>query len=148
MVVDEITMREALKEMVHSDKSFITPAEAAPLLGSSAQDIRVAARQRPDMIHFPFTFVGSRMKIPRIPFLEFLIGAERIEELKAEPYIPVPIDTVPITEVTDTPQEEVTAPTASTIGTKSKWELFTTRTFTQEDGEVLWEVSIKGWRKK
>jgi hypothetical protein len=63
---------ELVNRLKTSDAVFLTPAEVAPLLGSSAQDIRVAARQRPDLIHFPFSFIGTRMKIPRIPFLRYI----------------------------------------------------------------------------
>lgn len=58
-----------------SDKAFLTPGDVCHVLGSNPQDIRVTARQRPDLIGYEFTFVGNRMKIPRLPFLRFL-GAE------------------------------------------------------------------------
>jgi hypothetical protein len=51
---------------------FFTPADIGPVLGSDPQTIRVTARQQPERLGFPFTFSGSRMKIPRIPFLRFL----------------------------------------------------------------------------
>lgn len=66
-------------ELQALDKPFLTPAEVAPVLGSDPNTIRVTARQRPDLIGFPYTFVGSRMKIPRIPFLRFL-GIEEKED--------------------------------------------------------------------
>lgn len=61
-----------LKALQESDKTFLTPQEVSAVLGSDPQTIRVTARQRPDLIGFKFTFVGNRMKIPRIPFLRFL----------------------------------------------------------------------------
>lgn len=153
-MADEISMRKALEEMVHSSKLYITPSEAAAVLGSSAQDIRVAARQRPDLIHFPFSFIGSRMKIPRIPFLEFLIGVEKLAEMKENPRTIEISDPIPTREVAEIPQNPAppfpiapSNPSAiSNSVTDSKWELFFTHTFTQEDGETRWEVSIKGWK--
>ena len=64
-----------LEEIRLSDKTFLSPADISPVLGSDPQTIRVTARQRPELIGFPYTFVGNRMKIPRIPFLRFM-GAE------------------------------------------------------------------------
>ena len=61
-----------LEDLKNMDKPFLTPAEVSGVLGSDPQTIRVTARQRPDLIGFDFTFVGNRMKIPRIPFLRFM----------------------------------------------------------------------------
>lgn len=65
-----------LSEIKALDKEFLTPAEIAPILGCDAQDIRVTARQRPDLIGFNFTFVGTRMKIPRRAFIKWVEGGE------------------------------------------------------------------------
>ena len=63
---------KTLDDLINMDKPFLTPADIAGALGSNPQTIRVTARQRPDLIGFDFTFVGNRMKIPRIPFLRFM----------------------------------------------------------------------------
>ena len=57
-------------------KPFLTPKEVAGVLGSDPQTIRVTARTAPERVGFPFTFTGNRMKIPRIPFLNFMEGRE------------------------------------------------------------------------
>lgn len=61
-----------MQEMISSTKDFLTPGDVAKVLHSDPHTIRVTAHQRPDLIKYPFTFTGSRMKIPRIPFLHFL----------------------------------------------------------------------------
>lgn len=61
-----------LEEMKSSDKLFLTPAEVAPVLGSDPHTVRCTARQRPELLGFPFTFSGNRMKIPRLPFLRWM----------------------------------------------------------------------------
>lgn len=61
-----------LEEIKTSEKLFLTPAEVAPVLGSDPHTVRCTARQRPELLGFQFTFAGSRMKIPRIPFLRWL----------------------------------------------------------------------------
>lgn len=61
-----------LEEMKASDKLFLTPTEVAPVLGSDPHTVRCTARQRPELLGFPFTFSGNRMKIPRLPFLRWM----------------------------------------------------------------------------
>lgn len=61
-----------LQEIQSSDKPFLTPGDICEVLGSNPQTIRVTARQRPDLIGYEFTFIGNRMKIPKIPFLRFM----------------------------------------------------------------------------
>lgn len=56
------------------DREFLIPADVAPILGCDAQDIRVAAKQRPDMLGFHVCVLGSRVKIPRRAFLNWLEG--------------------------------------------------------------------------
>jgi hypothetical protein len=56
------------------DREFLIPADVAPILGCDAQDIRVAARQRPDLLGFPVSVIGTRTKIPRLGFLNWLEG--------------------------------------------------------------------------
>lgn len=66
-----------VSDLIESPKAFFTPGDVSGVLGSNPQTIRVTARQRPDLIGFEYTFVGNRMKIPRIPFLRFL-GVDNI----------------------------------------------------------------------
>lgn len=66
---------KTIEELKAMDKAFLTPVDICGILHTDPQSIRVAARQRPDLLGFPFTIIGSRIKIPRIPFLRF-IGAE------------------------------------------------------------------------
>lgn len=49
------------------------------MLGTTDQQVRVCARQRPDLLGFPTIIMGSRVKIPRIPFLQYL-GVKGAEE--------------------------------------------------------------------
>lgn len=61
-----------IEQIQDCDKLFLTPVEVAPVLGSDPHTVRCTARQRPELLGFPFTFSGNRMKIPRIPFLKWL----------------------------------------------------------------------------
>lgn len=61
-----------LDEIKASDKSVLTPAEVAEVLGCDAQDVRIQARTAPERLGFPVIIIKSRTKIPRIPFLRYM----------------------------------------------------------------------------
>ena len=65
-----------LDEIRASDKTVLTPAEVAPVLGCDAQDIRVQARIAPERLGFNVIVVGTRIKIPRIAFIKYMTGGE------------------------------------------------------------------------
>lgn len=65
-----------LEEIRATDKPMLTAADIADLMGSDPQTIRLSAQQRPDLVRYPFTFVGNRMKIPRTGFLNWWEGGE------------------------------------------------------------------------
>lgn len=53
---------------------FITPAQAAPVIGCSPQTIRIMAREKPAALGFPVVVIGTRTRIPRVPFLRYVLG--------------------------------------------------------------------------
>ena len=61
-----------VEEIKASKKPFLIPAEVASVLKSDPHTIRCTARQRPELLGFEFTFIGNRMKIPRVAFLRWL----------------------------------------------------------------------------
>lgn len=61
-----------LDEIRNSDKTMLTPADIAEVLQADPQDIRLSARQRPELLGFPVCVIKSRTKVPRIPFLRFM----------------------------------------------------------------------------
>lgn len=63
-----------LDEIRNSTKEVLTPAEVAEVLGCDPQDVRVAARQRPDLLGFNVAVIGTRTKIPRKAFLDWFDG--------------------------------------------------------------------------
>ena len=68
------TTRDALEKIKNDTSVFITPAQTAPVLGCDPHFIRVAARSKPQLLGFPVSVIGSRTKIPRIPFVNYLEG--------------------------------------------------------------------------
>ena len=63
-----------LDDLKRLDREFLTPAQVADVLGCDPQGIRVWARQRPEGLGFPVCIVGSRTKIPKRPFIQFMEG--------------------------------------------------------------------------
>lgn len=61
-----------IEEIKASDKLTLTAADVGPVLGSDPAVIRIQARIDPDALGFPVSVIGNRVKIPRLPFLEFL----------------------------------------------------------------------------
>ena len=61
-----------IDEMKRSTKQFLIPSDIAEVLESDPHTIRCTARETPELIGYRFTFSGSHMKIPRVPFLRWL----------------------------------------------------------------------------
>lgn len=61
-----------LEEIKHSDKPFLMAADVAPVLGCDPNFVRLAAHDKPELLGFPVTILGRRVKIPRKPFLRYL----------------------------------------------------------------------------
>lgn len=67
-----------LNELRDYPKDFLTPAQIAPILGCDPQDIRVAARLRPDLLGFSVSVIGTRVKVPRLAFIRWMEGGENV----------------------------------------------------------------------
>ena len=63
-----------LEEIRMLDREFLTPAQIAPILGVDPQDVRVAAKQCPEMLGFNVAVIGSRVKVPRLAFIRWMEG--------------------------------------------------------------------------
>ena len=69
---NKITRQQAIQALIDSDKVCLTAEDIAPIIGTNPQTIRDTARQRPDLLKFEFFVTGNRVKIPRIPFLQYI----------------------------------------------------------------------------
>ena len=63
-----------IEEIRESTKEVLTPCDVAPVLGCDPHSVRITARQRPELLGFPVIIMGSRVKIPRRAFLEYMGG--------------------------------------------------------------------------
>lgn len=61
-----------LEEMLQSTELFVTPSDVAPILHCDPQCIRNQAQLNPSQLGFPVIVQGSRVRIPRIPFLRYI----------------------------------------------------------------------------
>lgn len=67
-----------ISEIIASEKLFLTPTDVSPVIGVDAQSIRDQAHKDPFMLGFPVVVVGTRTRIPRIPFLHYIgFGGEQ-----------------------------------------------------------------------
>ena len=63
-----------LNDIRQIDREYLLPREVADILGTDAQAIRVCARSNPAALGFPVVRLGTRIKVPRLPFLRFMEG--------------------------------------------------------------------------
>lgn len=61
-----------IKDVEKMDCLTITPAIAGEVLGIDPQNVRLQARNNPQRLGFPVICYGSRVKIPREPFVRFV----------------------------------------------------------------------------
>lgn len=61
-----------IREMQASKECFLNPTDVAPILGCDPQSIRLQARKDPASLGFPVVVLGTRTRIPRKAFLEYL----------------------------------------------------------------------------
>ena len=67
-------MAMTLNDIREMDRAALTPDIVAKVLQCDPHWIRLAARQRPELLGFPVIVLGSRTKIPREAFIRFMEG--------------------------------------------------------------------------
>lgn len=72
-----MTCYEALEEIKRMDKPFISPQQAARVIGCNPAYIRLTAHgPNPMALGFETTVMGTRTRIPRIPFIRYVEGGK------------------------------------------------------------------------
>lgn len=64
-----------IADLENMDSPTLTPAVVAEVLGQDPQSIRDQAHYDPKMLGYPVIVTGRRVRIPRVPFIQFLSGA-------------------------------------------------------------------------
>lgn len=65
-----------LQEIESSTKEVLTCQEVAPVLKCNPATLHMQAVEQPEKLGFPVIVMGSRVKIPRKPFLNFMNGGQ------------------------------------------------------------------------
>lgn len=76
--------RKTLDDLIRSDKDCFVAGDVCGVLEMDPHTIRLAARQRPELLGFRTIITGCRVKIPRIPFLQFMGVSESIIEKRGQ----------------------------------------------------------------
>lgn len=66
--------QEELDRIAALDKAMLVPTDVAKYLGCSAYSINIATRDGKNPFPFPVIRLGSRVKIPKTPFLKAMRG--------------------------------------------------------------------------
>ena len=68
-----------LSELEKLDKEVLVPTDIAPILGCTPYSINVATRNGENPFPFPIIRMGTRVRIPKMPFIKAMRG-ETIEK--------------------------------------------------------------------
>ena len=60
-----------IEQIRSSDKLWLTPEDISEVLDCNPHSIRVQAHEDQTKLGFPVVVIGTRTRIPRIPFLDF-----------------------------------------------------------------------------
>ena len=71
-----------LDELEKLPKDMLIPADIAPILGCAPYTINVCTRDGKNPFPFPVIRMGTRVRIPKIPFLKAMRGEQ--EEKRGE----------------------------------------------------------------
>ena len=65
-----------LSEIINSDKDFLVPADVAEVLGCKPYSINCQAKVDINKLGFPASLVGTRVRIPRLGFINWITGGD------------------------------------------------------------------------
>ena len=63
-----------LQELEQLPKEMLVPADIAPILGCTPYSINIAVRDGKNPFPFPVIKMGTRIRIPKQPFLKVMRG--------------------------------------------------------------------------
>ena len=65
-----------LDDLKRVDRDWLLASEVAPILGTDPHSIRVTARLATGRLGFPVCIIGSRVRIPKKPFIQYWEGKQ------------------------------------------------------------------------
>ena len=66
-----------LDEIKSSSKEVLTCKDVADVLACNPATLHMQAVEQPERLGFPVIVMGSRVKIPRLAFINFMNGGQR-----------------------------------------------------------------------
>lgn len=72
--MDTIQINEKIKEIKNSSDAYLLAEDAARALGIAPQKLREQAKDEPEKLGFNIIVVGTSIRIPRVPFLNYVLG--------------------------------------------------------------------------
>lgn len=70
-----------LEELEMLDKEMLVPTDIAPILGCSPYSINVATKDGKNPFPFPVVRMGTRVRIPKRPFIKAMRGETNENEV-------------------------------------------------------------------
>ena len=67
-------MTMTLDELERLDKEMLVPTDVAPILGCAPYSINVATQNGNNPFPFPIVRMGTRVRIPKMPFIKAMRG--------------------------------------------------------------------------
>ena len=74
MIATKGVMQMTLQELEQLETEVLTPKQVAPILGCQPYTINVAIKNGKNPFPFPVIMMGSRVRIPKMPFLKLMRG--------------------------------------------------------------------------
>lgn len=70
---------QKIKEIMDSSDFYLLSEDAAKAIGVAPQKLREQAKDEPQKLGFNVIVVGTSIRIPRIPFLNYILGSNPLK---------------------------------------------------------------------
>ena len=77
--MDTVQMTKKIKEIMDSSDVYLLSEDAAKAIGVAPQKLREQAKDEPEKLGFNVIVVGTSIRIPRIPFLNYILGSNPLK---------------------------------------------------------------------
>lgn len=61
------------QEILTCDKDFLTPEDVRDVVGCMPYSINIQAKEAPEKLGFPVCMIGTRVRIPRLAFIHWML---------------------------------------------------------------------------
>jgi hypothetical protein len=71
---DKYGALQSIDEVNALEREYLTPRQASGILKCTPYAINIQVKLEPESLGFPVIILGSRVRIPKKPFIKFLTG--------------------------------------------------------------------------